>query len=97
MTVNVGRYKVELRELSWWETQEIQALLTTGARMTGAVISGFDGSALIEANAKGFEYSVVSIREGETEIGFSREWLKGLTQEEGEAIKDAIDELGKKK
>lgn len=97
MQVNAGRYIVKVKELSWWETQEVQAILTSGAKMTGAILSGFDGPALIQANALAFERSIVSIQEGDAEVKFSQEWLKGLTVEEGDAIKAAIDELGKKK
>ncbi len=97
MQVQAGRYSVELKELTWWDAQEVQAILMGGAKMGGSTLSGFDGMALMQANAKAIEKSVVSIKEGEASIAFSMDWLKQLTQAEGDAIKDAIDELAKKK
>jgi hypothetical protein len=97
MIVTTGRYIVELKEPSWWNMQEIQSILASGAKMRGSDVSGFDGAVLLDATAKAFEGSIQSIKEGETSIQFSQEWMNGLTQEEGATIKEAIDELGKKK
>lgn len=97
MTVEAGRYVVEVRELSWYETQELQALLVSGAKMSGPAVSNIDGDKLMAANLRAMELSISSIKENGAEVKFSQEWLRGLTVSEGDAIKAAIDELGKKK
>lgn len=98
MTVNAGRYVVELKELSWWESEEIKAALISGAKMgKDGAVSSIDGLALLDIKVKTFSKCISSIKEGEVEIKFSNEWLKGLTSTEGDALTSAIDELGKKK
>jgi hypothetical protein len=95
--VNIGRYSVSLKELTWWETEEVKSILATGAKMNSLGVSGFNGSALLDAKIQTFKFAITEIKEGDVVIPFSIEWVKGLTHAEGIAIEAAMDELGKKK
>lgn len=97
MEKTIGRYTVTLKELTWWETEEIKASLASGAKMNSTGLSGFDGTSLLEAKLKTFQSAIQEIKEGDKTVPYSKEWVKGLTQEEGEALDLAVDELGKKK
>jgi hypothetical protein len=97
MTINAGRYKVELRELSWWDEEELKAAMANGAKMKEGQLSGVDGAVLLDVKIKRFKKAIVSIKEGEKETSFSEEWLKNLTSEEGEAISEAVESQPKKK
>lgn len=95
--MQAGRYTIELKELSWWESQEIQSVMISGAKIVGGGMSGIDADALMRSKMLTFEKSIASIKEGDVEIPYSQSWIKGLTKEEGDALSEAIDELGKKK
>lgn len=97
MQIIAGRYTVELKELSWWDREEIKAMLVGAAKMGNRDLSGFNGEQVMAANTRAMEKSIVSIKEGETTVAFSMDWLKQLTQSEGDAISAAIEEIGKKK
>ncbi len=97
MKINAGRYALEIRELSWWEKEEVKAEITSATKLKDKDISGFDGAAMLKVRMKTIEKSIVSIKEGENDVTFSEAWLRGLTNEEGEALSAAIDEMDKKK
>lgn len=97
MEVQTGRYTVTIREMTWWQAEEIKAMLASGTKLTGAQVDGIDGKVLLEANMKALENCVVKIVEGDKDVPFTQDWVKQLTQTEGETLKEAIDNLGKKK
>ena len=96
-TIQAGRYSVTIKELTYWATEEIKSCLVEGVRMKGNDLTGLNGQATLEAKKKTLELSITEIKEGDTVIPFSLVWLKQLTQEEGDAIDNEIDELSKKK
>ena len=95
--MKIGRYEIELKPLSWYETEQIKAKMITGARMKDAGVSGMDGDLAFQSTLKAIELSVVSIKEGETVIPYSEKWVKELTIDEGDLIIKEIDNLSKKK
>lgn len=95
--MKIGRYTVTLKPLTWWESEEIKSILATGARMNNSGLNGFDGNALLESKIKTFECTIKEIKEGDSTVPFSKDWVKQLTHEEGEALEKAIDEVSKKK
>lgn len=98
MKIKLSKYEVELKdELGWYDNQEIQAILASGAKMNNQGLTGFDGESMLKSTIKAMEVSIVSIKEGDKEIKFSDEWVKGLSQSDGEKLKSAIDTIGKKK
>lgn len=97
MTINAGRYVIELKELGWWDREEIKSIRLSATKISDGEISGFDGKVSAEAKKREIELSIVSIKEGENAVEFSTPWLRGLTQEEGKALTDGIAELDKKK
>lgn len=95
--MDIGRYKITLQGLSYWQNEEIKALLAGGAKMNTTGLNGFDGNSLLEAKLKTFESAIKEIKEGDKVIPFSKSWVQGLTQDEGETLEKAIEELTKKK
>lgn len=98
MKIKLSKYEVELKdELGWYDNEQIKAILASGARMDNQGLNGFDGEAIVRSTIKAMEVAIVSIKEGDKEIPFSEEWVKGLSQSDGEELKNAVDSLGKKK
>jgi len=95
--MKIGRYEVELKALSWYETEQIKAKMITGARMKDAGLEGMDGDLAFQSTLKAIELSIVSIKEDETVVPYSEKWVKGLTIEEGDLIIKEIDTVSKKK
>jgi hypothetical protein len=95
--MKIGRYNVQLQELTWWKNEEIRASLTSGAKMNNNGLSGFDGQALLDSKIKTFEAVIADIKEGDKSIPFSKEWVQGLTLKEGDALEEAVNEITKKK
>ena len=100
-TLTAGRYTITLKsELSYWDTEEIKSLWAESLDMRvkggDANIGGLKGSVILKVKQKTFELSIVEIKEADKAIPFSFEWLKGLTEEEGNLIFQAIEDSKKK-
>ena len=97
MIIEAGRYAIELKELGWWDREEIKSIRLSATKINAGEIAGFDGKVSAEAKKREIELSIVSIKEGGTTIQFSDTWLRGLTNDEGKALESALSELDKKK
>jgi hypothetical protein len=87
MILELSKHKVELKdELTWWDSQEIQAIEQSGAIIDETGIKGFDATSLLKANIKLAEKGIVKITEGETEIRFTENWVKSLSLSDGEKL-----------
>jgi len=95
--IQVGEYKVEIKPLSWYENEMIKSSMIDGAKMDGQKISGMGGEAMMKASIKSIELSIVKISVGEDIIPYTDTWLKKLSIEDGDTLKEAIDTIGKKK
>ncbi|HEY1037159.1 MAG TPA: hypothetical protein VGE62_01095 [Candidatus Paceibacterota bacterium] len=97
-TIKLSKHEVDMKPaLSWYEKEEVKAVMQSGSKMDNSGLKGFDGYAMLEAKIKLFECLIVEIREGENKIVGVREWLKTLSAEDGDIIDAAADEIGKKK
>jgi hypothetical protein len=98
MRITIGKFDVTIKDsLTWGEVQRVQAVITSGARIGNAGLQGFDTNAMLEAKYTLLETAITQIAEGETEMPFTREWMNGLTVDEGDALYEAVDALTKKK
>lgn len=97
MIKKIGKYEVELRELTWYESKVVEAEMTSGARLNNNEVSGMDGEYFMKYTLKMIEYSIVKIKEGDKEYKYSEQWLKGLSKSEGDELFDGINEITKKK
>jgi hypothetical protein len=97
MTVNAGRYVVELKELGWWDKEQVNAIRLSATKLTSGDITGIDGIVIIEARKREMQLMIASIKEGENVVLFTDGWLGQLTAEEGKALVAAIAEMNKKK
>jgi len=97
-TLKLSNCEVVLKtDFLWIHSQEIEAILTGGAKFNNAVMSGFDGNALLAARMKTMEMLVVEIVTGEEKQAFSRSWLETLSVEDGDILMDTLDEITKSK
>ena len=98
-TVKLSNCEVDvLTYLTWGEKEDVQSALLKGAKLQG--VSGsvdFDASVLTEAKYKLLEVAVQTIREGDKQLTFSREWMRDLSAEDGDTLYNEVDELSKKK
>jgi len=69
--MQIGKYEVELKELTWYETEQIKAKMISGAKMKSEGLDGVDGDLFFKSTLKSIELSIVEIKEGETVIPYS--------------------------
>jgi hypothetical protein len=99
MQIQLSKYIVELKdELSWYEQNEIEAEMISGSQMnqeTKAIV--MNGQGMFEAKIKLLERLITSIKEGDNTIVCSRDWVKGLNQEDGNKLYAAVEKITAKK
>jgi hypothetical protein len=96
--MNIGPYTVTLKEaLTWGDVQEVQAVMAGGVKLGATGMNGYDARALLESKYKLLELAIVSITEGDKQIPFSREWMNGLSVNDGDTLYAAVEALSKKK
>lgn len=96
-TIKLSKYEVDMKtELSWYEEEEIKAVMQSGSKMDNTGLKGYDGYAMLEAKVKLFSFVITEIREGEKKIPFTRDWLKTLSSADGKALDLGADEIEKK-
>ena len=97
MIIELSKCKVHLKdELTWYQMQQVQAELASGARMTNQNLSGFDGMAMLKAKIKLMSMIIEKIETEEKTKSFSEEWLQSLSITEGEKLDAEVDKLTKK-
>ena len=109
MRIALHDFEVTLKDsLTWGDMQQIQAVVTSGAKFGTAGLQGYDSNALLEAKYKALEIAIITIqphaaRQADDSVAmpdpvpFSREWMNALSVEDGDILYDAVDGLGKKK
>jgi len=102
MRIVLHEYEVTIKDsLTWGDMQQIQSVVTSGAKIGAGGLQGYDPTALLEAKYKALEIAVVTIvphgAVAAAAIPFTREWMNALSIEDGEILFDAVDGLGKKK
>ena len=79
--------EIELKEeLTWGDSLDLDSIVTGGALLDNNGLSGFDASAMVKAKYKLLEVVISKIKDGEKEIPFSEEFLKGLSIEDGNKL-----------
>lgn len=101
--IKLSKETVTLKKsLTWGDTQKIKGVMMSAAKLSGKASKsdelGYDisGSAMIESQYVALECAIVEIKEGETTKKFSRNWMDNLSQEDGDKLMDAVEELSKK-
>lgn len=98
MKIQLSKYEVEIKdELSFWDEEEIKSSMFDGVKMNNKGLSGISGEAMLRAKLKAFKKAIISIKEGDKNIDFSEDWVKGLSGSDGKKLDSAIDSLSKKK
>jgi hypothetical protein len=94
MIIELSKYKVELKEeLSWWDLEEVKSVQMSGVQLDNTGLKGFDASSMLKATLKLIQLSVISVKDGENEIGYSDSWLKNLSVSDGEKLHSAVEVL----
>ena len=97
MIIELSKCKVHLKEdITWYQMQEIQSELASGAKFAGAGLSGFDGMAMLKAKVRLMSTIVEKIEVGEKTEKFSEEWLRSLSVADGNKLDKAVDTIAKK-
>lgn len=95
-TIKITGYEIDIKDsLTFGEREDIQKEMMKTAKVKGIDIE-FDPSTLIDSKYSLLEKYIVKIRKigvgvDIEEIPFSREWLRGLPEEEGQKV---VDESG---
>lgn len=96
MTIELSNAKVELiDQLTWGQREAINAAMlsnvSVGTKSEGMNISA---QALSAAKYKALEVCVVKVtEEGGEEHPYSKEWMDGLTVEDGDKLFDAVNAI----
>lgn len=95
MIKQIGKYTIELKEkLTYGEKSDIEAVFLGGVKGVGGE---FDTSVMWKAKIQTLKTYILSIKEGEKEVVFSEEWLRGLDADEGDELVEAVNGLKDKK
>lgn len=88
------------KQLSWGDTQKIQSVMLSGAKMSGKSANDvgfdFDASTMLEAKYIALECAVIEIEEDGKKTPFTRDWMNNLSQDDGDKVMEAVDGLQKK-
>lgn len=100
MEVKLSKATVKIKDsLTWGDTQKIQSAIISGAKIKpdgNKVGFDFNASGMLEGKYVALECAVLSIKQEEKEVKFSRDWMDGLTVEDGNKLMEAVDLLSKK-
>jgi hypothetical protein len=97
-TIKVGKYDIEIiAYLTWGEKEDLQEILIRGAQLDNTGLKSFDAGVMREAKYKLMEIAIKGIKLDGKEIVFSREWINGLSVEDGDNLSEQLDGLNKKK
>ena len=106
MIVKLTKSEVEIKEnFTWGDKEKIQATLMRGANINGkganpteeSVGFSFDTNAMLESKYTALECAVVSIKTGDKEEKWTRDWQDNLSVEDGDKLMESVDSLSKKK
>lgn len=94
MIIELSKYKVQIKDaLTWWDAQEITAIQMSSAKLVNNALTGVDGTSFMQSTLKLIEKMIMSVKEGDKEIGFSEKWLKELSMEDGEKLHSEIEKI----
>ena len=97
MIIELSKCKVHLKdELTWYQMQEIQSELASGAKFAGTGLSGFDGMAMLKAKVRLMSTIVEKIEVGDKTQRFSEEWLRSLSVADGNKLDKEVGAIAKK-
>lgn len=102
MNLKLKDYTVELKdEMTWGDAQRIEEVMLSSAKMKGSQ-SGemgfdFDGASLSKTKYVTIELMIKSIKKGEEEIPYTKEWVDNLSLSDGNKLYEQIELLTKKK
>lgn len=86
------------KHYTWGDKEKIQAVLLKGAKLQGSSKDfDFDTDAMLESKYKAIECAVISIKEGENSVEWTKEWQNNLSVEDGDNLMESVDNLSKKK
>jgi len=95
MIKTIGKYTIELKEkLTYGEKSDIESVIMSGVK---GVKGDIDTSVMWKARIQTLKTYIISIKEGEKDINFTEEWLRGLDADEGDELVEAVNELSDKK
>ena len=103
MEVKLSKGTVKIKDqLTWGDTQKIQSVFLSGAKMSGKATNAndvgfdFDASTMLEAKYIALECAVIEVEEDGQKKPFTRDWMNNLSQEDGDKVMSAVDGLQKK-
>jgi hypothetical protein len=108
MRLDLEKYTVTIKDsIGWGLAQEVQAVVESGVKVGPNGFREYDTRVLLESKYKLLEICVTRIfekAEGDqpadavpAEIPFSREWMNGLSIQDGDTLYEACNDLTKKK
>jgi len=85
--------------LTWGEKEKVQDVIMSGANIEDAKNGkiGFDTGAVLKSKYALLEIAVKSIKNGDENINYSKDWIDNLSSEDGDYLMNELDEIGKKK
>lgn len=95
-TIELSAHKVEiLKSITWGQKEDIQAEVM-GSEMK---LQAGGGAGISSSNIRNYRYRLLEIaiksikNEKGEEITFSKEWMRNLTVDDGDALYSAVEEL----
>jgi len=106
--VKLSKQEVEIKEaLTWGDNEKLQSILMSGAKLGNLNQAGdkkpedvdieFDTTVMLKGKYALLEVAIIKIKDGEKEIPYTKEWMDGLSIEDGEKLYNEVEKLSKKK
>ena len=96
--IKLSKCEVSIIEvLTWGQQEDIQEVIMKGLEIDKEGLQNFDYKAIRESTYKALEVCIKEIKEGDKVIPFTKEWMNGLSAEDGNILQEAINEVTSKK
>ena len=93
-TIELSNCKVKIITfLTWGEKEKINSVLMEGAKIDNTGIAGYDSKAILEKKYKLLELCILEIKENENIVKFNREWMDGLSVNDGDKLYNEVEKL----
>jgi hypothetical protein len=94
MIIELSKHKVELKDkFNYGEMEDIQETIADLPISSTGSTGDLNIKVLRTMQNKALELAVVSIKEGENSISYSRDWIRGLDMEDATKLIEAVTTL----
>lgn len=97
-TIKLSSCEVDIKDdLTWGDVESLKIVLMKGAKIGSTGLTDFDLSSTLDAKYALLETAVLEIRQGDKKLKYTKDWMNGLSIDDGDLLYLEVDKLNKKK